>query len=145
MNWIKAVNNKENNISKKISSNNLNNSIIEDNNDNDQYEILFNNYSKDNIIYKDVDDEYDFKYMRKISYLKEEFKELINFHSLPFLDKEHINYDYNFNDYIKENCENFIKVEKEVNNYNKEINNEIEEENKKKYEEYKEEYDYYNS
>jgi len=91
------------------------------------------------IPYKDVDDEFHYEYSRIIASLKEEFKEFISFHALPFMDQDHINFDFNFYDFIKKNSTNYLKVEKNVEEYNNEIDKVIEEENKK----YEEEYDEY--
>ena len=91
------------------------------------------------IPYKDVDDEFHYEYSRIIASLKEEFKEFISFHALPFMDQDHINFDFNFYYFIKKNSTNYLKVEKNVEEYNNEIDKVIEEENKK----YEEEYDEY--
>ena len=96
------------------------------------------------IPYKDVDDEFHFEYSRIIASLKEEFKEFISFQALPFMDQDHINFDFNFYDFIKKNSTNYLKVEKSVEEYNNEINKVIEEENKKYDEEYDEYQEIYN-
>lgn len=108
---------------------------LEDNKIEDDDENKKNIY----IPYKDVDDEFHFEYSRIIASLKEEFKEFISFHALPFMDQDHINFDFNFYDFIKKNSTNFLKVEKHVEEYNNEIDKVIEDENKK----YEEEYDEY--
>ena len=96
------------------------------------------------IPYKDLDDEFHFEYSRIIASLKEEFKEFISFQALPFMDEDHINFDFNFYDFIKKNSTNFIKVEKNVEEYNNEINKVIEEENKQYQEVYEEYQEIYN-
>lgn len=90
------------------------------------------NIIKDNsylVSYLDIDDEFDFAYSRKISYIKEEFKDFINFHALPFMDK-HMNIEFNFYDFIKNNSLNYLKIEKKVIQHNDDIDKEIAEENK---------------
>ena len=91
------------------------------------------NIIKDNnsylVSYLDIDDEVDFAYSRKISYVKEEFKDFINFHALPFMDK-HMNIEFNFYDFIKNNSLNYLKIEKKVVQHNDDIDKEIAEENK---------------
>jgi hypothetical protein len=91
------------------------------------------NIIKDNnsylVSYLDIDDEFDFAYSRKISYIKEEFKDFINFHALPFMDK-HMNIEFNFYDFIKNNSLNYLKIEKKVVQHNDDIDKEIAEENK---------------
>ena len=115
--------------------------IIEPINKLEETKIENEDENKKNIYipYKDVDDEFHFEYSRIIASLKEEFKEFISFHALPFMDQDHINFDFNFYDFIKKNSTNYLKVEKNVEEYNNEINKVIEEENKK----YEEEYDEY--
>jgi len=109
-------------------------------------ENIIENENKKSIYipYKDVDDEFHFEYSRIIASLKEEFKEFISFQALPFMDQDHINFDFNFYDFIKKNSTNFIKVEKNVEEYNNEINKVIEEENKQYQEEYEEYQEIYN-
>ena len=107
---------------------------------NDTYEKEKNEYTP----YLDVDDEFSFEYSRIIASLKEEFKEFINFHALPFMDEDHINYNFNFSDFIKNNCTNYLKIEKKVEEYNNEIDKEIFEENKYLEEEYEEYQEIYN-
>ena len=90
------------------------------------------NIIKDNcylVSYLDIDDEFEFAYSRKISYIKEEFKDFINFNALPFMDK-HMNFEFNFYDFIKNNSLNYLKIEKKVIQHNDDIDKEIAEENK---------------
>ena len=105
------------------------------------YQNIYNNYSTQ---FKDADDEFEYLYSRRISSLKEDFKELINRQALPFLNEDHINFNYTFYDFIKDSSSNYDTVKKEVDEYNSIVEKEIEEENIKLDIELKEEYDYYN-
>jgi hypothetical protein len=104
------------------------------------YEKQKNEY----IPYMDVDNEFDFEYSRIIASLKEEFKEYINYHALPFMDEDHINFNFNFKDFIKNNSSNYLKIEKKVEEFNNEIDKIIAEENKHLDEEYEEYQEIYN-
>lgn len=96
------------------------------------------------IPYMDVDNEFDFEYSRIIASLKEEFKEYINYQSLPFMDQDHINFNFNFKDFIKNNSTNYLKIERKVEEFNNEIDKVIAEENKHLDEEYEEYQEIYN-
>ena len=104
------------------------------------YPNIYEDYSSQ---FKDVDDEFEYLYNRRISSLKEAFKELINHEALPFLDQDHVNFNYSFYDFIKDSSSNYDIVKKEVDEYNYAIEKEIEEETTKLNMELKEEYDYY--
>ena len=105
------------------------------------YPNIYNDYSSQ---FKDADEEFEYLYSRHISSLKEAFKELIDRQALPFLNEDHINFNYTFYDFIKESSSNYDTVKKEVDEYNSIVEKEIEEENIKLDIELKEEYDYYN-
>jgi len=96
------------------------------------------------IPYMDVDNEFNFEYSRIIASLKEEFKEYINYQSLPFMDQDHINFNFNFKDFIKNNSTNYLKIERKVEEFNNEIDKVIAEENKHLDEEYEEYQEIYN-
>lgn len=93
--------------------------------------------------FKDVDEEFEYIYNRRISSLNEDFKELIDRQALPFLNNDHINFNYTFYDFIKDSSTNYDNVKKEVDIYNYNVEKEIEEENSKLDIELKEEYDYF--
>lgn len=96
------------------------------------------------IPYMDVDNEFEFEYSRIIASLKEEFKEYINYLPLPFMDQDHINFNFNFKDFIKKNSTNYLKIEKKVEEFNNEIDKIIAEENKYLDEEFEEYQEIYN-
>jgi len=75
---------------------------------------------------KDINNEFDNMYSIKIMDLKYDFKEYINELALPFLDGTNKNSFYNF---IKNNCSNYKKLEKEINSTNDEYINEIQDQN----------------
>ena len=104
------------------------------------YPNIYEDYSSQ---FKDADEEFEYLYSRRISSLKEAFKELIDHQALPFLNEDHINLNYTFYDFIKDSSSNYDTVKKEVDEYNYAIEKEIEEENIKLDIELKEEYDYY--
>jgi len=69
---------------------------------------------------KNSEDEFDFEYSSKIIDIKLEFKEYIDNICLPFLDKNRkiLDCSYNFNDYIKYNSKNLIKIKNKVQKEN---------------------------
>ena len=71
---------------------------------------------------KNFEDEFDFEHLSKIIDIKFEFKEYIENLCLPFLDKNRttLDYSYNFNDYVKYNSKNLIKIKNKVQNENEE-------------------------
>jgi len=79
---------------------------------------------------KDYDDEFDIKHSYDIINIKFEFKEFIEKMGLPFMDKNKSLFDisYNFNDYIKYNSKNLIKIKNKVDKENEEYLKEMEEE-----------------
>ncbi len=133
MDWKSVVSKNCDKIIEPINKLEENNNVVE----NQKEKISY-------IPYKDVDDEFHFEYSRIIASLKEEFKEFISFQALPFMDEDHINFDFNFYDFIKKNSTNYIKLEKQVEEYNNEIDKVIEEENKQYDEEYEEYQEIYN-
>jgi hypothetical protein len=83
----------------------------------------------DNI--KDLDEEFENKYMMNIVDIKCDLKEYIESQSLPFLNKTNINIYHNFYEFIKNNCTNLHELEnklnKEYETYLEEIQKEEEE------------------
>ena len=94
----------------------------------EEEEIIYNPYSVLNL--KDIEDEFEYKYMRNIEDISFEFKEFIFNNYLPFMDKN-INVKYNIYDFIKNNCSEYEKLYKNIELYNnyiiEEYNKEIEE------------------
>lgn len=86
---------------------------------------------------KNFEDEFDFEHSSKIIDIKFEFKEYIEKTCLPFLDKNRttVDYSYNFNDYVKYNSKNLIKIKNKVQKENEEYLKQLEdEEENEKYE-----------
>jgi len=79
---------------------------------------------------KDYDDEFDIKHSYDIINIKFEFKEFIEKMCLPFMNNNKSLFDtsYNFNDYIKHNCKNLIKIKNKINKENEAYLKELEEE-----------------
>ena len=90
---------------------------------------------------KDVDEEYDLKYMNDFIEIKIEFEKYIKDKCLPFLNKKeylenpndfnitHTENTYTLYDYIKYNSVNYIKLTEKINKENEEYINELIEEN----------------
>jgi hypothetical protein len=81
----------------------------------------------DNLL--EYDDEFDKKYSLKMLDIKFEFREYINDLVLPFLDNNKMNIDINkinFYDFIKNNCENYNKIIRDVDKLNDDYENELE-------------------
>jgi hypothetical protein len=75
-------------------------------------------------IYDSIDDEFDLKYNETINNIELEFKKFLEDNSIPFYDKN-INDKLDVYKFIKDNCEEFTKL----NNTIIEINNANENEN----------------
>ena len=69
---------------------------------------------------KNVDEEFEKIYNIKIIDIKFDFKEYIQNEQLPFMNKTPDVGKYDFYDFIKNNCKNYYKVEKNVEKLNKE-------------------------
>jgi hypothetical protein len=84
---------------------------------------------------KNYEDEFDIEYSLKIIDIKLEFKEYIENMCLPFLDKNiRMNdYSYNFNDYIKYNSKNLIKIKNNIQEQNEEYLNQLEDDDENDY------------
>ena len=92
-------------------------------------DIVDCDYYDNNI--KNYDDEFDIKYSTIMVDIKIDFMDYINDLSLPFLDNNLKTLDINeinFYDFIKNNCENYNKVVKDVDKNNKEYIKEMENE-----------------
>ena len=69
----------------------------------------------------DIDDEFEYKYLRNMTNISVEFQDFIHKNFLPFMDKVSLNIKYTVYDFIKNNCEEYDKVGKYVINYNQEL------------------------
>lgn len=79
---------------------------------------------------KDVDEEFHKIYSAALVDLKLEFREYIENEGLPFLNIYNNLSEYNFNDFIKYNCSNYLKLNMKIEKENEEyLNEKIEEEN----------------
>ena len=67
----------------------------------------------DNI--KDLDEEFENKYMMNIVDIKCDLKEYVESQYLPFLNKTNINIYHNFYEFIKNNCTNLHELENKLN------------------------------
>lgn len=117
MNWASILKKNDKEFDTKCIKSNKSDDLEIDNN-------YKNKYIDTNI--KDIDSEFDNIYSIKIMDLKYDFKEYINELALPFLDGTDKNAFYNF---IKNNCSNYTKLEKEINSTNEEYINEIQNQN----------------
>ena len=80
--------------------------------------VEYNPYSELN--FKDVDDEFDYKYLDKMTDISIEFRDFISNNYLPFMDKR-ININYDIYDLIKDHS---YEYEKEMEEIRKEIEEE---------------------
>jgi hypothetical protein len=115
MNWVNILKKNDNVFKKEIPNKR----------EKEEEVIIFND---PNI--KDYDDEFDIKHSYDIINIKFEFKEFIEKMGLPFMDKNKSLFDtsYNFNDYMKYNSKNLIKIKNKVDKENEEYLKEMEEE-----------------
>jgi hypothetical protein len=124
MNWAKIVEN-----SSDLVQTDLKKEIKKE-----EQEIVYNPYSV--LDFRNVEDEFLDNYIRKIENISFEFKEFIYNNYLPFMDKN-INVKYNLYDFIKDNCNEYNKLYKEIEVYN----NQLIEEYNKEMEELEKEYE----
>lgn len=137
MNWKDIV---QKNKNKSVESKNNEHDSCQNEEVIDQSSSIYDDYSS---YFKDIDEEFDYLYYRRISSLKEAFKELIERQALPFLNDEHTNLDYTFYDFIKDSSINYDNIKRDVDEYNYDVEKEIKEENIKLDIELKEEHDYF--
>lgn len=81
-------------------------------------EKVFNPYSELN--FKNEDDEFEYKYLEKMTDISIEFRDFISKNYLPFMDKI-INVNYHIYDYIKDYSYEYKKVAEHVKNYNEDL------------------------
>ena len=81
-------------------------------------EKVFNPYSELN--FKNEDDEFEYKYLEKMTDISIEFRDFISKNYLPFMDKI-INVNYHIYDYIKDHSYEYKKVAEHVKNYNEDL------------------------
>lgn len=89
-------------------------------------------------IFKNTDDEFEYKYSSIIIDIQIIFEDHINNYYLPFLNKI-TNLKYNFYDFIKEHCVEYDKINESVRIDNKLIQDELDAEQKEFEEELAEE------
>lgn len=80
--------------------------------------IIENPYSILN--FKDVDEEFEFKYLDKITDISIEFRDFIYKNYLPFMDKN-VFVNYTLYDFIKNNSVEYENTIRMVENYNQEL------------------------
>ena len=97
-------------------------------------EVIYNPYSV--LDFRNVENEFLDNYIRKIENISFEFKQFVYNNYLPFMDKN-INVKYNLYDFIKNNCNEYNKLYKEIEVYN----NQLIEEYNKEMEELEKEYE----
>jgi hypothetical protein len=79
---------------------------------------------------KNIDEEFHKIYSAALVDLKLEFREYIEDEGLPFLNIYNNTSEYNFNDFIKYNSSNYLKLNMKIEKENEEyLNEKIEEEN----------------
>ena len=84
----------------------------------EEKEVVYNPYSV--LDFRNVENEFLDNYIRKIENISFEFKELVYNNYLPFMDKN-INVKYNIYDFIKDNCNEYNKLYKEIEVYNNQL------------------------
>lgn len=87
---------------------------------------VFNPYSILN--FKDVDEEFEFKYLRNMTEISIKFQDYIYKNYLPFMDKVSLNIKYTIYDFIKNNSAEYNDTIKKVENYNNDLIKEYEKE-----------------
>ena len=92
----------------------------------------------DDLMFKDVDEEFDFAYCDKVTDISIEFRDFISKNYLPFMDKI-INVQYTLHDFIKYNSNEYIKIQNQVTDYNNELIDDFEKEQEEKEKELMEE------
>ena len=80
--------------------------------------IIENPYSILN--FKDVDEEFEFKYLDKMTDISIEFRDFIYKNYLPFMDKN-VFVNYTLYDFIKNNSVEYENTIRMVENYNQEL------------------------
>ena len=86
--------------------------------DKEEVQEIFN--EEPDYFIKNVDEEFEKIYNMKIIDIKFDFKEYIQNEELPFMNKTPNFGKYDFYDFIKNNCKNYYKVDKNVEKSNKE-------------------------
>lgn len=107
MNWAKiAIKNKDKEQVKIKKEEKIETKIIEN-----PYSILN---------FKDVDEEFEFKYLDKMTDISIEFRDFIYKNYLPFMDKN-VFVNYTLYDFIKNNSVEYENTIRMVENYNQEL------------------------
>ena len=112
MSWVNILKKNDNEFKKEITKKKVEEKVVINNDPN----------------IKNYDDEFDFEHSSKIIDIKFEFKEYIENICLPFLDKNRTMHDrsYNFNDFVKYNSKNLIKIKNKVQKENEEYLKQLE-------------------
>ena len=89
-------------------------------------EIVINNRYQD-LVFQDVEDEFDYKYLSKLTDISIDFRDYIYKNYLPFMDKM-INVEYHIYDFIRLNSKEYQNTVKHVKEYNDNLIEEYEKE-----------------
>ena len=84
---------------------------------------------------KDLDEEFEYMYIKSIVDIKCDLKEYIESECLPFLNRSNINIYHNFYEFIKNNCVNLYELENKLNKEYEEYLEELEKEEEEYYHE----------
>lgn len=107
MDWVSIVSKNKDKIQEKIKKN----QIVEQEKEFDPYSILN---------FKDIDEEFEFKYLDKMTDISIQFRDYIYKNYLPFMDKS-VFVNYTLYDFIKNNSVEYSNTIKIVENYNQEL------------------------
>ena len=75
------------------------------------------------LCFKDIDEEFEYQYLNRMTNISIDFRDYISKNYLPFMDK-HIPIKYTIYDFLKNNSEELFKTTKKVTDYNEELINE---------------------
>ena len=81
-------------------------------------EIVYNPYSV--LEFRNIEEEFEDKYIRNIENISFEFKEFIYGQYLPFMDRN-INVKYDIYDFVKDHSLDYDKLNKEIEIYNNQL------------------------
>ena len=82
---------------------------------------------------KDLDEEFEYMYIKDIVDIKCDLKEYIESRCLPFLNRSNINIYHNFYEFIKNNCINLHELENKLNKEYEKYLEELEKEEEEYY------------
>lgn len=107
MSWAKIASSNKDKIQEKIKKE----AIIKEEKKYDPYSILN---------FKEVEEEFEFKYLDKMTDISIEFRDFIYRNYLPFMDKN-VFVNYTLYDFIKNNSVEYENTIRMVENYNQEL------------------------